>query len=345
MIERITTLLPGLVFATLCAGLAYAISLAIPLLSAMLIAIFIGIIVRNMGLIHARVEPGLAVAGRTILRAGVVLLGLRLSIPQILELGWGVVGIITLTVAGTYLVVLALGRAMALPRAVTVLTATGTAICGAAAVAAMSAVVHGDERESVEEAAATAIASVTLFGTLALVLVPWIGQHLGLDPNALGVWIGASIHEVGQVVAGANIAQGAQADAATGAMLVDTALVTKLGRVVLLAPLVAIIGALESRRAASGHATTSGAKTPLVPLFVLGFLAMVMVRSVTTLPQGLIDGVNTVATILFTMAMVAMGAGVRIKNLASTGMRALTMGGIAGIISALISLVGIYVLV
>lgn len=336
----LTEKLPGLGIAAACAAVAYGVSVAVPLLSAMLVAIILGILVRNLGLIPAVAEPGLAVAGRTVLRAGVVLLGLRLSIPQVLDLGWGVVAVIVLTVVGTYAATLAVGRAMGLGHAVTVLTATGTAICGAAAVAAMSAVVRDQDQSATQEAAATAIASVTLFGTIGLVAVPWLGQAIGFSPEQIGVWIGAAVHEVGQVVAGAGIAQTAQPDTATGQMLVDTALVTKLGRVVLLAPLVAVIGALETRKRTQ-QAHTDGANPPIVPLFVLGFLAMVLIRSVTDLPSGLLSGVNTVATILFTTAMVAMGAGVRIKNLMATGTRALVMGGVAGVVSAIISLAAI----
>lgn len=339
---ELTRKLPGLTIAVACAAVAYGVSLAQPLLSAMLVAILLGILIRNLGMIPAAAEPGLAVAGKTVLRAGVVLLGLRLSIPQVLELGWGAVAVIILTVIGTYAATLAVGRAMGLGHAVTVLTATGTAICGAAAVAAMSAVVRDEDESATQEAAATAIASVTLFGTIGLVAVPWLGQVVGLSPEQIGVWIGAAIHEVGQVVAGSGIAQTAQPDAAVGQMLVDTALVTKLGRVVVLAPLVAVIGTLESRKR-SRQAVAEGTKTPIIPLFVLGFLAMVLLRSVTDLPTGLLSGVNTLATILFTMAMVAMGAGVRIKNLMATGTRALAMGGIAGIVSAIISLLGIYI--
>lgn len=338
----LTKHLPGLAIAAACSAIAYGVSLALPLLSAMLVAIILGILVRNLGLIPEVGEPGLALAGRTVLRAGVVLLGLRLSIPQVLELGWGVVAVIMLTVVGTYVATLTVGRAMRLGHAVTVLTATGTAICGAAAVAAMSAVVRDQDESSTQEAAATAIASVTLFGTISLVAVPWLGQMVGLTPEQIGVWIGAAVHEVGQVVAGSGIAQTAQPDAAIGQMLVNTALVTKLGRVVLLAPLVAVIGALEAGRR-SHQSAGEGAKAPIVPLFVLGFLLMVLIRSVTDLPTGLLSGVNTVATILFTMAMVAMGAGVRIKNLMATGTRALLMGGVAGVVSALFSLLGVYV--
>lgn len=341
--------IPGLLLAGLCAAIAYAATFVIPLVSAMLLAIIIGMVIRNVGLIPAQAEAGLAVSGRTILRAGVVLLGLRLSIPQVLELGWGVVAVIALTVAGTYALTLFLGRTMGLNPAVTVLTATGTAICGAAAVAAMSAVVTEEDEHATQEAAATAIASVTLFGTLSLVLVPWIGQAVGLSADQIGVWVGAAVHEVGQVVAGAEIARSAQADPAVGAALVNTALVTKLGRVVLLAPLVAGVGAWQSRRFRLAQTEVGQHDTahqpPIVPLFVLGFLVMVLIRSVTDLPDAFLSGANTVATVLFTMAMVAMGAGVRINQVLQTGRLALALGAGAGLVSAILSLIVIAVLV
>ena len=344
MIDLITQRAPVIGLTAICAALAYALTLAMPLLSPMLVAILIGMVLRNVGLVPQAAEAGLAVAGRTVLRAGVVLLGLRLSIPQVVNLGWGVVAVIIITVVGTYGVTLVLGKVLRLNHAVTVLTATGTAICGAAAVAAMSAVVQQEDEGETQEAAATAIASVTLFGTIGLVVVPWVGQFLGMSPASLGVWIGAAIHEVGQVVAGAGIAQGAQVDPVIGQHLVDTALVTKLGRVVLLAPLVALVGALAARNR-QRHADTGTARSPIVPLFVLGFLAMVIVRSVTSLPGGVLDGVNLVATICFTMAMVAMGAGVRVAHLLRTGTRSLALGAVAGVVSACLSLGAIIALV
>lgn len=360
--EKVRTYLPGIAIAAICSAIAFAINMAVPLLSALLVAIIIGVIIRNTGLLPTAAEPGFAFVGKTILRAGVVLLGLRLSIPEILELGWGIIAVIIITVAATYAVTLALGRALRLGHATVLLTATGTAICGAAAVAAMSAVTYEEDQDTLDESAATAIASVTLFGTLGLLAIPYLAHAMGLSAEQSGVWIGAAIHEVGQVVAGAGIGAGNMPDAAAGDLLTDTAVITKLGRVVMLAPLVTIVGALESRRAAKAaeqelireevdavlsdrpvpHPARKAA--PIIPLFVLGFLAMVLVRSIFTLPANVLSGFDIAATIMLTAAMVAMGAGVRLKRLVTTGGKALGLGALAAVISAVISLGALLVL-
>ncbi|OKL53516.1 sulfate transporter [Bowdeniella nasicola] len=359
-------LLPGIAIAALAAGIAYAVNFAVPLLSALLVAIILGVILRNTGVIPAAAEPGFAFVGRTVLRLGVVLLGLRLSIPQVLALGWGVIGVIIVTVAATYAVGLLLGRAMKISHATTVLTATGTAICGAAAVAAMSSVVgRGSKDNDTDEAAATAIASVTLFGTVALLALPPLAALLSLAPTETGVWVGAAVHEVGQVVAGAGIAASNVTDSAAASTLVDTAVVTKLGRVAMLAPLVALVGALENRRAERkreeqiaaaevddvvagrpvDHTQVADKRPPIMPLFVAGFLVMVILRSVTNLPGGFLHAADITATILLTCAMVAMGAGVRLKKLVTSGARALGLGAILGVLAVVISLLGVFVLV
>lgn len=349
---------PGIVLCAAVAVAATAVNTVLPLVSAMLVAILVGLLARNLGLIPVLAEPGLKVTARTVLRAGVVLLGLRLSVPAVLSLGWGAIGVIVATVTCVYLATLWAGRLLGVPRATTILTATGTAICGAAAVAGMSAVVRprdddGEQAESVEEAAATAIASVTLFGTVAILVLPLLVSALDLGAVPAGVWVGAGVHEVGQVVAAAGLVS-------TAAL--DVAVVAKLGRVVLLAPLVAVVGVLESRRAARllaqrttaeevgqvlrGEPVSHRAGAPVVPLFVLGFLAAVVLRSLLegSVPE-VFSAASTLAGFLLTMAMCAMGAGVNLRRLARSGGRALLLGALAGVVSALVSLVGVLVLV
>ena len=349
---------PGIALCAAVAVAATAVNTVLPLVSAMLVAILVGLLARNLGLIPVLAEPGLKVTARTVLRAGVVLLGLRLSVPAVLSLGWGAIGVIVATVTCVYLATLWAGRLLGVPRATTILTATGTAICGAAAVAGMSAVVRprdddGEQAESVEEAAATAIASVTLFGTVAILVLPLLVSALDLGAVPAGVWVGAGVHEVGQVVAAAGLVS-------TAAL--DVAVVAKLGRVVLLAPLVAVVGVLESRRAARllaqrtaaeevgqvlrGEPVSHRAGAPVVPLFVLGFLAAVVLRSLLegSVPE-VFSAASTLAGFLLTMAMCAMGAGVNLRRLARSGGRALLLGALAGVVSALVSLAGVLVLV
>ena len=338
--------LAGILISLIAAVVATAVNAWLPLLSPMVVAILLGVLLRNTGLLPAVADPGLKFTAKKILRIGVVLLGLRLSIPAVLGLGWGAIAVILITVACVFTATLMIGRAARISHATTLLTATGTAICGAAAVAGMSSVVRStDQDDDVEDAAATAIASVTIFGTLEIFLLPLLVNLLGFAATAAGVWAGAAVHEVGQVVATAG---------SMSQEILDIAVVTKLGRVVLLAPLVALVGVIEGRnerkrREAQADASLPGShmpadeagpKTPIIPLFVLGFLAMVVVRALTdsVVPVAVFDGFNTVATFLLTMAMFAMGSDVRLRRIVTTGLPALVLGVVASVISLIVSL-------
>ena len=365
---------PGVVLCGLVALTATTINDHVPLVSAMLVAIVAGVAARNFRVVPAAAEPGLALTGKTLLRLGVVLLGLRLSLRAVAALGWGALGVIALTVVAVFAVTVWVGPRLGVPHATTVLTATGTAICGAAAVAGMSAVVRADGPagpggagqpgarsageagdaaggESVDEAATTAIASVTLFGTAALLVLPLLVRWLGLEATPAGVWVGASVHEVGQVVAAGGL---------ISPEALDVAVVAKLGRVVLLAPLIAVVGALEARRAArlSGQAGDGGTSrrsgfarnrgsAPLVPWFVIGFVVSVLLRTLTegSVPGTFFEWGSAVASFLLTMAMFAMGAAVDLRRLARGGGRALALGAVAAVVSALVSVLGVLVLV
>lgn len=325
---------PGLLLAGLVALLCLAVSHVLPLLSALLLAILVGIAVRNLGWVRPWAEAGLA--DKVALRLGVALLGLRLSIPEVIDLGAGVLLVIAVTVLLTYVLVLAAGRGMRIDRPTRVLIATGCAICGAAAVAAVAAVLPSREERGrgrgaasgTGDAAATAIATVTLFGTAALLVVPAVAAALGLEGERSGIWIGASIHEVGQVVAAAGLA-------GEGAM--DTAVVTKLGRVALLAPLVVLVGWWENRATRQG----TGGRAPLLPWFVAVFLVLVVARSALDLPGALLSSVDLVATFLLTVGMFGMGASVHLRTLLRTGVGALGLGAVAGVVSALVALAGV----
>lgn len=358
---QIRSVLPGLTVLIVVAAVSQLINSVVPLLSGMLIAIIVGMILRNTGLVKPILEAGFAFSGKTILRLGVVLLGFRLALPDVIDLGFGPIIAIAGTVIAVYFTTLFIGRRMRTPHSVRILTATGTAICGAAAVAGMSSVVRPDPRwadkdEEVGVASATAIASVTLYGTATMLLIPLLASTFGLTPEQTGVWIGTSVHEVGQVVASAGFTH--------SDYILDIATVTKLGRVVLLAPLVALVGYLETyrektivsmgkaRALAEGRiqgdyfpdlsASRSGAMT--IPAFVLGFLATMMIRSIAGWLgwDGALSGtfsiLDTAASILLIIAMGAMGAGVHIKTLVSRGGRGLLLGFFSMLVATLVSL-------
>ncbi|WP_106613642.1 YeiH family protein [Saccharothrix carnea] len=234
--------------------------------------------------------PDLSGVTRRLLRAGVVLLGLQLSVVQLLTLGPGVLVAVVVTVAVTFFGTVWLGRWLGLPRGLYVLVASGFSICGASAIAAVEGRV---DRE--DEHVATSVALVTLYGTLAMVVLPL----LGASPE----WIGLSVHEVAQVAAAAP----------AGGLA--TAMAVKLGRVALLAPIVAGVG---------------GRGAPPVPGFLLGFLALMLVSPLV--PGAVLDVAKTVTTVVLAAALFGLGTSVRPGALLRTSPRALLLGLLATVL-------------
>jgi len=221
-----------------------------------------------------------------------------------------VVGVVVATFAGTLL----LGRALGVSPARSLLVSTGFSICGASAIAAVEPL-----SKARKDDVTTAVALVTLCGSLAILVLPPLRGPLGLDPVAFGAWTGASVHDVGQVVATASRVDGA----------LQTAVVVKLARVAMLAPLVALVG-LAARRAAlrSGEdaGRTGGRRVPLLPLFVVGFLVAAGVRTAGVLPAGALEAAQLVQTVLLVAALYALGTGIRLGALVRTGGRSLLLG-------------------
>ncbi|WP_181775746.1 YeiH family protein [Amycolatopsis pittospori] len=303
---------------------AYLVSTAIPVLSALTIAVVLGILAGSLLSLSDETRKAISGVTKKLLRAGVVLLGLQLSLPAVLALGPGTLLAVVLTVGITFLGTIGLGRLLGVPRGLAMLVATGFSICGASAIAAMEGVVKRKDSD-----VATAVALVTLYGGLAIAAVPLFGGLLGLDAVRIGEWAGLSVHEVAQVVAAATPAGGAA---------VAVAIVIKLSRVVLLAPMVAAVGVHER------HRPTEGKRPPLVPLFVLGFLAMAAVRSIGIVPGFALDLAKVTCTLLLAGALFGLGCAVRIGTLVRTGGRALLLGLLSTLLVGTTALVTLAVL-
>jgi len=304
--------MPGLAVAASAALVAWLLHLAVPAIPLLTAAVALGILVAQIGPVRERLEgrlaPGLAFSARTLLRAGIVLLGLKLSLVDIAGLGWVTIATTVLVVVLTFAGTLGLGRALGLPGHEPVLVASGFAICGASAIGAMGAAVRARDDEQ-----ATPVALVTLCGTLAIAVLPALWHPLGLDAAQFGHWVGAGVHDVGQVVATAQVA---------GTTALAVAVVVKLTRVLLLAPMVAIAATVERRRATDA----TRPHPAVVPLFIVGFLAAVLLRTLVPLPEWLLTGAELVQTTLLAMALFALGASIRIATLVHTGWRALVVG-------------------
>lgn len=316
---------PGVLVALLVAGACFLLTTWLPTFPVLLVTIVVGVLARAVGAVPASLEPGLAWTSRYVLRAGVVLLGLQLSARDVLALGAAELGVLAVTVAATFSATLWLGRRLKVGRALTLLVATGFSICGAAAVAAMSPVADADDDD-----VATAVALVTLYGSLAILLVPVLSGLMGLDDRTAGLWAGMSVHEVAQVVAAAG---------AVSAVALAVAVVAKLARVVLLAPLVTGVGIVRRRQGAA--AATDARRPPIVPVFVVGFLVAVAVRTLGVVPDAVVPGIKAATTVALGAAMVALGTQVHVGRLVRSGGRAATLGGIATLIAMSVSLGGL----
>lgn len=216
---------PGLLICLAAAGASYAIGLALPGLSPMIIAIVLGVIAANTGVLPQTAAPGIDFSAKKLLRVGIVFLGLQLVLGDIAALGVPMLAVIVCVVAGGLLGTVALGKLLKVPTQLTLLIACGFSICGAAAVAGAAGVTDPDDEH--EQSTVTAVALVVIFGTLMIPLVPLLGPILGLTPDQTGMWGGASIHEIAQVVAVGGI---------LGGTALTLAVVVKLARVLMLAP-------------------------------------------------------------------------------------------------------------
>lgn len=311
--------LPGLAIAVAGAAIAIGINLLLPGVSAMLVAILLGAVLANVvapqGRLFTTLRPGLAVASRRLLRLGVVLLGLQLVLGDILALGWPVVVGVVVIVGGTMGITLLLGKVLKVGTTQTLLIAGGFSICGAAAVAGIDGVLA--KRKDAE--AATAVALVVIFGTVMIALMPALASLFGLDAHTAGVWTGASTHEVAQVVAAAGI---------IGPDALKVAVIVKLARVLMLAPVLAAVSIWQRRQGLEAGSK----RPPLIPLFVAGFIAMVVLRSSGIVPTVIVDAAKVGQNWLLAAAMFALGTSVHWTVLKTSGKRPLLLATLATIV-------------
>ena len=304
---------PGLALTAAIAAMAFTLRQIswVSMLSPIILSIALGMSLRNITGLPTLAQPGVTFSMRRILRFAIVLLGLQLTASQLVEVGATGIAIIATTLAATFLFTVQLGRLIGVDRKLAELIAAGTSICGASAVIATNTVTR-----AADEDVAYAVACVTVFGSIAMFAYPLLPGLLQLDPHAYGLWSGASIHEIAQVVAAAF-----QDGKAAG----EFGTIAKLARVTMLAPVVISLGFLAARKARRNGSDTSTASAPL-PWFVLGFIAMVGINSLVAIPAEARSVIVTLTTFLLAMALAAMGLETDIRKLCAKGVRPLLLG-------------------
>jgi uncharacterized integral membrane protein (TIGR00698 family) len=293
--------------------------------SALTLAIGAGMLAANTMPRHwlAPLAPGMQFARHYLLRWGVALYGLRLTFGAIQALGIGGVAVPLLMLASTMIMGTWLGTSwLGLSRREAVLVSAGSAVCGAAAAIAMSSVVHTDDRQT-----AVAVATVVLFGTVGMFLYPWLfdvatgNLHLAIGQKTFGIFTGATLHEVAQVIASGKM---------VGDQAADAAVVAKMVRVLALAPLLLVVALWPGASwSTEGKASSklSGLRKA-IPWFAIGFVLVMAVNSAGWVPQGWKPPLIEFDNWLLACAMLAIGLHTRISDLVRAGSRPLALAGL-----------------
>lgn len=299
---------------------AWAVSQFFPLASPLILALALGAAVANSRLAKARVFDGCASAAKFMLRLGVALLGLRLALSDIAQLGLFGLLLIVATVASTFYLTQWVGRRMQLEQELVSLLASGFAVCGAAAIAAVQ-----DSAKAKEKNVGLALALVTIHGTVMLAAIPLLGDLLGFDERTTALWAGASIHEVAQVAAAAALI-------GPGALAI--AMSIKLGRVLMLAPV--------HHAVARSHHAGGGFSLREVPWFLTAFIGAVALRATGILPPVALDLASDASSILLAAGMFGLGLGIAVRDLWPVPARAVILSLVA---TATVTLVPLALLV
>jgi uncharacterized integral membrane protein (TIGR00698 family) len=325
------SIVPGVLLAGMIAALAFVLRTlpGVSNFSPMIIAILLGIAFHNIIGTPRRAKAGITFSLRRILRAAIVLLGLQLSFQQVIAVGLNGLTVIVLTLIGTFLFTKWAGRWLGVDAKLSELIAAGTSICGASAVVATNAVTQGHDEE-----VTYAVACVTVFGSVSMFLYPLFPALLHLSPTAYGLWAGASIHEIAQVVAAAF---------QDGQVAGQIATVAKLSRVMMLAPLVLTLSFLANQRLRRQGRHVYHKRPPL-PYFVLGFIAFVALSSVVTLPPVPKYWIVQGTTFLLSLALAAMGLETDIRKVLAKGARPIALGAASWLFISGVSLGLVYLL-
>jgi uncharacterized integral membrane protein (TIGR00698 family) len=309
---------PGIALAGLVAALAVALAQSPWLrshgISALTLAIVFGIVVGNLPWprLTRRTAAGVDYSRQRLLRAGIVLYGLRLSFHDIGHVGFAGIAIDAVMLVSTFGIAWFAGtRLFGLSRSVAMLIGAGSAICGAAAVLATAPVVRARDDET-----AVAVSGVVVFGTLAMFLYPLVwpfaASAFGWSAADFGVYVGSTVHEVAQVVA---------AGGAVGEEAAATAVVAKMVRVMMLAPFLVVLAAVVARSESRAGATR---RIP-VPWFALGFVAVAALNSLVTLPPAVVAVLLDIDTALLATAMAALGIATRVDAVRKAGAKPLAL--------------------
>lgn len=284
---------------------------AVPVVGAPVVAIVSGIAIATRRAPAPRLQPGIKLCAKQVLQASIVVLGLNLSLHQVLATGSSSLPVLLGTLAVALALAWAVGRLLHLRADLTTLIGVGTGICGASAIAATDAVIGAASAD-----VAYAVATIFTFNVVAVLTYPSLGHLLGLSPHSFGLWAGTAINDTSSVVAATSVFGG-------GALAYGV--VVKLTRTLAIVPICVALAVVRSRRGA-----TRGA-IPLrrvVPPFIVGFAMTVALNSAGAVPSAWHHGLADAATWMITAALAGVGLSTSVASIRSAGPRPLVLGAV-----------------
>ncbi|WP_180271484.1 YeiH family protein [Fredinandcohnia onubensis] len=315
--------LPGVALVFIIGVLANSLGKDFPLIGGAVIAIIIGIMVRNFLGIPTVFSEGISYTLKTLLKTAIVLLGFGLSYASIFQLGYEAILLVVVAVLAGILFTFLLAKLFKLSGNIPILVSLGTAICGATAIVTSSPIVRAKEEET-----AYAINTIFAFNVLAVLFYPLIGQLFSMPDQIFGIWAGVAIHDTSSVVA-AGYSYSSNAG--------DTSVIIKLIRTLMLVPVTLILSIFISMKS-NGAAGSKVKISKVFPIFILFFAGAVAVNTIFSLPTSITSVTDGVAKFLILMVMASVGLGTDFKKIKSVGLRPLFLGLLSSVMMGLLTL-------
>ncbi len=302
-------------FSIISAGvfLAYLVNRIEGAISPLFFSMVLGLIVVNAGGWSDKGKEAATFAAKRCLRLGVVFLGFQISIDKFVEVGPRGLLAVAIIVSGVFLGLRYFAKRSGLSDSLSTFIAGGFAICGATAIAAISSTRKSEERD-----VSYAVALVALCGTLSVFVIPALATLFDLSDATAGAWIGAAVHDVGQVIATASV---------MSPEALDSAVIVKLTRVVLLIPLILFLSA--SNKDKSGEKKSLRTATPT---FVLGFVLCALIVNALSLPESAMTAGKELSKVLLSLGLFGMGLGVKWASIKALGAKPLIVGLVAWVV-------------
>jgi uncharacterized integral membrane protein (TIGR00698 family) len=324
---RMRVLLPGVGCAVAVAAAATLLGGLAPVVGAPVFGILSGIAIAVVRKPSARLRPGIAFTAKKVLQSSIVLMGLGLSLGQVLSTGARSLPVLLGTLAAALVMAWAAGRMLGLRGDARTLIGVGTAICGASAIAATDAVIDADEAD-----VSYAIATIFAFNVVAVLLYPTLGHLLGFSQHSFGLWAGTAINDLSSVVAACTI---------YGHAAASYGVIVKLTRTLAIIPICLGLAAARGRHGKDATERPVARRVSvrrLVPVFIVLFMAAVAVNTIGLVPVAWHHGLSDLSTWMITAALSAIGLSTDVANIRRAGLRPLALGAVLWVTVGLTSL-------